>query len=194
MATKTKILSLVLTLVLVLFCFSAVACGDKNPPDETPNEPTKTSWPEAGVYYFDDVNYENTLTLNVGDTFSRYVKGVLHSGKYTLTDSALELDFHAEGVENVTATYEGDVIALTFQDASMRFLKKIPYTVSFSVDGGSEIAAQTVINGKSATKPEADPTREGYVFVGWYTNGQKIENGTYTFDGDLYLEAVWQEK
>ena len=72
MATKTKILSLVLALLLAIFCFTAVACKPEDTPGET-NEPTKTSWPEAGVYYFDDVNYENTLTLNVGDTFSLYV-------------------------------------------------------------------------------------------------------------------------
>ena len=196
---STKKLLLIIVAVLL-----AVACvvtgivligkmGDK-PSDE--NGPTKTEWPEAGVYYFDDVNYENTLTLNVGDTFSLYVKGVLYSGKYTLTESALTLDFQAEGVENVTATYEGNVIALTFKDASMRFLKKIPYTVSFSVDGGSEIAAQTVINGKSATKPAEDPTREGYVFVGWYADAEfktPYAFGTAPVTGDTTVYARWSE-
>ena len=197
MATKKKLLIIILAVVLALACVTTALVlilgnKDKGPDDES--GPTKTSWPEAGVYYFDDVNYENTLTLNVGDTFSLYVKGVLHSGKYTLTDSALELDFHAEGVENVTATYEGDVIALTFKDASMRFLKKIPYTVSFSVDGGSEIAAQTVINGKSATKPEADPTREGYVFVGWYADTEfttPYAFGATPVTGDTTVFARW---
>ena len=166
-----KLLIIILASVLALACIITgicIAVNANKTPDE--NEPTKTSWPEAGVYYFDDVNYENTLTLNVGDTFSLYVKGVLHSGKYTLTDSALELDFNAEGVENVTAIYEGNVIALTFGNASMRFLKKLTYTVSFNVDGGSEVAAQTVLNGKSASKPAQDPTREGFVFVGWYAD------------------------
>ena len=196
MATKTKILSLVLTLVLVLFCFSAVACGDKNPPDETPNEPTKTSWPEAGVYYFDDVNYENTLTLNVGDTFSLYVKGTLHSGKYTLTDTALVLDFNAEGKEDATATYEGNVISLTFDGVSMRFLKKLTYTVSFNVDGGSEVAAQTVLNGKSASKP-ADPTKNGFVFVGWYADAAfttPYAFGSAPVTGDTTVFARWSSE
>ena len=193
MATKTKILSLVLTLVLVLFCFSAVACGDKTPPDETPNEPTKTSWPEAGVYYFDDVNYENTLTLNVGDTFSLYVKGVLHSGKYTLTDSTLALDFNAEDKADVNATYEGNVISLTFEDVSMRFLKKLTYTVSFNVDGGNAVAAQTVLNGKSASKP-ADPTKDGFVFVGWYADAAfttPYAFGSAPVTGDTTVYARW---
>ena len=174
MATKTKILSLVLALVMILFCFTAVACNLKDngetPPDQTPNDqPTKTSWPEAGVYYFDDVNYENTLTLNVGDTFSLYVKETLYSGSYTLTDGTLVLDFNAEGKEDVTATYEDSVVTLTFENMTMRLLKKLSYTVSFNVDGGSAVAAQTVVNGRTASKP-ADPTREGYVFVGWYAD------------------------
>ena len=190
-----KLLIIILASVLALACIIigiCIAVNANKTPDE--NEPTKTSWPEAGVYYFDDVNYENTLTLNVGDTFSLYVKGVLHSGKYTLTDSALELDFNAEGVENVTATYEGNVIALTFENASMRFLKKLTYTVSFNVDGGSEVAAQTVINGKSASKPAQDPTRNGFVFVGWYADAAfttPYAFGSAPVTGDTTVFARW---
>lgn len=190
-----KLLIIILASVLALACIITgicIAVNANKTPDE--NEPTKTSWPEAGVYYFDDVNYENTLTLNVGDTFSLYVKGVLHSGKYTLTDSALELDFNAEGVENVTATYEGNVIALTFENASMRFLKKLTYTVSFNVDGGSEVAAQTVVNGKSASKPAQDPTRNGFVFVGWYADAAfttPYAFGSAPVTGDTTVFARW---
>ena len=194
MATKTKVLSLVLTIIMVLFCFAAVGCknDNNNPPDET-NEPTKTEWPEAGVYYFDGVNFENTLTLNVGDTFSLYVKGVLHSGKYTLTDGALELDFNAEAKENVTATYEGNVVSLTFEGETMRFLKKLSYTVSFNVDGGSAVDSQTVLNGKSATKP-ADPTKSGFVFVGWYADAAfttPYAFGAAPVTGDTVVYARW---
>lgn len=41
------------------------------------------------------------------------------------------------------------------------------YAVTFSVDGGSEVAAQTVESGNLATEP-VDPTKEGYTFEGWY--------------------------
>ena len=101
MTTKKRILSLILVLLMAFCTVAAVSCG--NTPDVTPENP-KTSWPEAGVYYFDDANYENTLTLNVGDTFSLYLKVVLYSGAYTLTDSALALDFNSEDVADVTAT------------------------------------------------------------------------------------------
>ena len=200
MTMKRRILSLVLVIVLAFVCCTAIACNDDpkeevttTVPDSNSNEPTKTEWPEAGVYYFDDVNFENTLTLNVGDTFSLYVKGELSAGKYTLTDDKLVLDFNEASVSNVDATYEGNVVSLTYKGASMRFLKKINYTVSFNVDGGSEVAAQTVMNGKSATKP-ADPIRPNYVFVGWYADA--AFETAYAFDSapvtaDTTIYARW---
>ena len=199
MTTKKRVLSLLLVLVLAVFSVFAVSCNKNkgetpgNTDEPTENTPTKTSWPEAGVYYFDDSNLENTLTLNVGDTFSLYYKGTLHSGKYTLTDASLELDFNAEGRENVVATYEGNVITLTFDGASMRLLKKLNYTVTFNVNGGSEVAAQTVVNGKTASKPQ-DPTRSGYVFVGWYADASfttPYAFGSAPVNADTTVYARW---
>ncbi|MDR1134920.1 MAG: InlB B-repeat-containing protein [Clostridiales Family XIII bacterium] len=43
------------------------------------------------------------------------------------------------------------------------------YRVSFDSQGGSDVAAQTVTSGLTATKP-TDPTRENYTFGGWYTD------------------------
>ena len=42
------------------------------------------------------------------------------------------------------------------------------YTVTFNSNGGSDVPGQIRANA-AATKP-ADPTRSGYVFVGWYTD------------------------
>ena len=45
------------------------------------------------------------------------------------------------------------------------------YTVSFDTGSeGSDVDSQTVAYGSSATKPEADPTREGCTFAGWYAD------------------------
>ena len=41
------------------------------------------------------------------------------------------------------------------------------YTVTFDSNGGSSVTKQTVASGKTVSEP-ADPTREGYVFDGWY--------------------------
>jgi uncharacterized repeat protein (TIGR02543 family) len=66
------------------------------------------------------------------------------------------------------------------------------FTVTFNADGGSEVAAQTVEDGKSATKPE-NPSKEGFWFLGWYVG----ENGyefTQPISDDLTVTAKWMEK
>ena len=188
MTTKRKILSALLILVLAFSCVVLASCRGK-----TPETPGKTDWPEAGVYYFDSVIDEYTLTLNVGDTFSLYVKGESLSGTYTLTGKDLVLDFSDNGKDNVTATYEDNVITLNYNNSAMRMLKKISYTVSFNTNGGSTVNAETVLNGKAVTKP-ADPTRENYVFVGWYSDVDlttPFEFGAQPISADTTVFAKW---
>jgi uncharacterized repeat protein (TIGR02543 family) len=55
------------------------------------------------------------------------------------------------------------------------------YTVTFNVDGGSAVAAQTVVQGGKASKP-VDPTRAGYTFAGWYKDAAKTT--PWNFDTD----------
>lgn len=43
------------------------------------------------------------------------------------------------------------------------------YTVTFNTDGGSAESPQTVYSGSTATEPEADPTKVGHTFAGWFT-------------------------
>ena len=66
------------------------------------------------------------------------------------------------------------------------------YTVQFDADGGSAVSAQQVGEYGKAAKP-ADPTREGYDFLGWYMNSEKTK--AYPFDSvvnsDLTLYAKW---
>lgn len=69
------------------------------------------------------------------------------------------------------------------------------YTVSFDTAGGTAIAGQTVIEGKTATKP-ADPTKDGYTFLGWYSDSTLKTQ--YAFDTpvttDLTLYAGWEKE
>ena len=68
------------------------------------------------------------------------------------------------------------------------------YMVYFNTDGGSEISAQVVAAGGTATKP-ADPTKEGYTFAGWYQDATL--NIAFNFDtaitSDVALYAKWTE-
>lgn len=64
------------------------------------------------------------------------------------------------------------------------------YTVTFDSDGGTEIASVQVEKGKKVTKPE-DPSKEHYVFGGWY-----LEDTEWVFESDTVtkntaLTARW---
>ena len=63
------------------------------------------------------------------------------------------------------------------------------YTVTFQSEGGSEVASQIRAN-TPADRP-ADPTKEGYTFIGWY-NGESKWNFETPVTADLTLTAKWQ--
>ena len=62
-------------------------------------------------------------------------------------------------------------------------------TVTFQSEGGSEVASQIRAN-TPADRP-ADPTKEGYTFIGWY-NGESEWNFETPVTENLTLTAKWQ--
>ena len=63
------------------------------------------------------------------------------------------------------------------------------YTVTFQSEGGSEVASQIRAN-TPADRP-ADPTKEGYTFIGWY-NGESEWDFETPVTAVLTLTAKWQ--
>ena len=70
------------------------------------------------------------------------------------------------------------------------------YTVDFNSMGGSSVSSQTIKRGSKVEEPTA-PTRENYIFKGWY----KDSSCTYPWDfnedvvtGHVTLYAKWEEK
>ena len=65
------------------------------------------------------------------------------------------------------------------------------YEVTFDTDGGTPatIPAQTVVSNSKATKP-ADPTKDSYMFDGWY-NGDTEFNFDTPITADTNLKAKW---
>lgn len=63
------------------------------------------------------------------------------------------------------------------------------YTVTFQSEGGSEVASQIRAN-TPAARP-ADPTKEGYTFIGWY-NGESEWDFETPVTANLTLTAKWQ--
>ncbi len=65
------------------------------------------------------------------------------------------------------------------------------FNVTFFSDGGSEIDAQLVLEGKTATKPE-NPEKEGYTFAGWFSGDDEFDFSTILTQ-DVQLLAHWTE-
>lgn len=160
------------------------------------NQPAAQSGDEVGVYYYDDTdrNTQSLITLGQGCSFTLVLDDETISGTYSLDGETLTLT--QTDSKTLTATLRNDVITLTYENVQMRFLKKLYFTVTFDTTGGSEVEAVSVLNGKAVSKPVSDPTREGYVFLGWYTDAQFTSPylfGAQPVTGDLTLYARWAQ-
>lgn len=150
---------------------------------------------ETGVYYYDAALGEYLLSLNGGENFTLAGPDVNKTGKYTVSENTLTLDFVRDEDGTATATLNGTSISLVYRDATLNFIKKIPYTVTFNSNGGSDVPSLTVINGKTALKPN-DPSKEGGVFLGWYADEaltQAFFFGLTPVTADTTVYAKWAD-
>ena len=71
---------------------------------------------------------------------------------------------------------------------------KKEFTITFDTQGGSEVKPITIAEGATITLPN-NPTKEGYVFAGWYLSNALVEefNITKTITGNITLYAKWIE-
>ena len=71
--------------------------------------------------------------------------------------------------------------------------EKISFTVTFDTQGGSSIAPITIGEGKAITLPQT-PTKEGYIFDGWYLDDSFVEqfNETQTISANITVYAKWR--
>ena len=69
--------------------------------------------------------------------------------------------------------------------------EKKKYTVTFDSAGGSNVSSQIIVERGKVSEPKA-PSKNDYVFNGWYLNGVKYDfNKTIT--GDIVLTAKWSQ-
>ena len=66
------------------------------------------------------------------------------------------------------------------------------FTVSFDSDGGTAVEQIMIPYNSSIDRP-ADPTKEGYVFAGWYLGENPFDFNTL-ITSDITLQAKWTEK
>ena len=113
-------------------------------------------------------------------------EGHTFEGWYLDEECTIPYDFSTPVTEDITLYAKWEEIA-----------EPVPpepetHTVTFETGEGSDVDDQIVNDGDTATKPQ-DPTREGYVFGGWYLD----EDCTIPYDfntpvtGDIILYAKW---
>lgn len=116
-------------------------------------------------------------TVKEPDTPTR--EGYTFAGWYTDTDCTNEYDFAIGVTADITLYAKWTVNT---------------YTVTFNTNGGSAVDSQTIVDNGTATIPTA-PTKDGYVFAGWYTD--TACTGEYDFSGvvtkNITLYAKWIE-
>ena len=128
--------------------------------------------PEVGVYYYDLEDGEILLTLSAGNKFTIAGPGMNKTGTYTAgeEENTLVFDYFKDEDGTSVAVLNGDVLELAYTETkTLKFLKKVYYTVEFNVNGGEAIAPVKVLNGKAVAQP-ADPVKAGSVFLGWYAD------------------------
>ncbi len=130
-----------------------------------------------------------------------------------------KLVFSGDGVENVTANFcIGDFLegrrranidndtylaaaticymmavrAYALDMAPVEPAPTVTHTVTFDAAGGTEVAAQTVIDGRSAVAPVA-PTRDNYTFVAWTLGGVDYDFSSPVTE-DITLVARWKSQ
>ena len=190
---KWMIAFLATAVLLIAAVTVAIVIGVSSRP--TP-PPEYTEGEEVGVYYHDVADGEILLTLSGGNKFTYTGPRVNKTGTYTIdADGNVVLDFVRDEDGSASATLNADKIALTYEGATTTFVKKINYAVTFQVNGGSAISPATVVNGKTANKPQ-DPAKAGYVFLGWYEDEaltKLFDFSSQTITADTTLYARWIE-
>lgn len=70
------------------------------------------------------------------------------------------------------------------------------FTITFDAKGGTDVAPQNQMYGELLEVPET-PTREGYVFTGWYSDtalDDLWDVDSDIIEGDITLYAGWKPK
>ena len=134
---------------------------------------------EGTAKWVDDNDNELPLTTVV--EANKYYKWL-----FTPTDT--------DNYETLTGTLCPYTVYANRRRSSGSCIKAQEYTVLFNTNGGSKVTSQTVAENSALKEPTA-PTKEGFIFGGWYTD-KELKN-KYDFSakvtGGFTLYAAWTE-
>ena len=164
--------------------------------------PTKYIESLIGSYIYNRVNSGNyfyfifSLNLKQGLTYSgsitcKYLG--IHSTSSNYNDSTFATRIFS---------YSSEVGAYIYSDTPTYFMRnyyQLPQihpttTLTFYANNGTEATEQTVICGNQiGSAMPANPTRDGYTFMGWFVDGEQIISNTYyMWDSPKTAFAQWE--
>ena len=109
---------------------------------------------------------------------------------------SLEEESSMEDSSLEESSSEGGSSEESAEESASEEEKDVYYTVTFDTDGGSDVAAVTLLKGEKIPIPE-EPSKASkdceYVFLGWYYNGEAwdFERGVVE---DMTIVARWKAK
>ncbi len=174
-----KILIMAVVMMLVV-CMLMTSCKKDQPP---------VDYGESGTYYCDINGKEYNVTLsNNKDVTLNLGADTDVKGSYVYDGAgALTITLEDKSTVSVAVNLEKGELKLTYKGLEYSLIIKKDYKVSFDTAGGSAIADVTVVNGRTVAKP-ANPTKEGYIFVGWYA--EKEYKTAYDFDAKITKDTT----
>ena len=199
---KKRIFVIFMAISLILSaCFSPWK-GDEGAFSINIGNVSRIAWNDTAILE----KLEHTIILNNGPGPEQIRKNIKYGGaerflvipgSWTITVTAfLNKEKYAAGSDVITIK-PGRNGVITIKMTPVNAPELDTYTVTFETGGGAPIPPeQNIKKGGKAARPAIDPAKDGWDFMGWYTDTDLTE--IYNFDtpvtGSITLYARWRKQ
>ena len=154
------------------------------------------------TFGFTDIrNYYSVTTNAINGTITETKADLLKGENFTVEYEPADETYYLTKItidENDETITDDIKSSYTFSDIQGNHKIEVEYSPKFTVEfdskGGTDVTTQLVIPKEKATNP-AEPTKEGYIFKGWYIDEEYTT--LYDFDSPVtenkILYAKWEE-
>ncbi len=132
--------------------------------------------------------------VGIGIDESDLSEGIVLAQKDSSSNTDFNDDFTHLSSDHEDAKY---ILAVNTDDNTIKLVKKAEtkYIVQFDSVGGTAVSSVEVIEGSKLISPTSDPTKEHYVFDGWYTDDKYTTKWDFDKDvvtSNMTLYAKWK--
>lgn len=151
---------------------------------------------EPEIEKIEPINVE----VYIGDTYQlpEEVEAIMTDGskrmiKVDKWDPSIPYEISEEKDYFHSGEVQGKTVQLKVK--GIKTVEKQKHTITFNTNGGSNIPPTEIEKGQKLTKP-ADPIREGYKFIGWYSDEGLTEEFDFNTEitENITLYAKWEEE